>query len=297
MTLKINIIFHKKLDRDAYNFQIPFIKKYFQFIAVNDKIPKSIPADLDFLVLKETSIKESSPKFQEKGLKENSVLLHFHMNPYLLEGVDHIGFFRYDMKFSELFAEHLDIIQRLTLRSPKHIFVLETQVCERHLLQILGKDNWDTIIDIYNKKYGKSHSFKDIYFSSIPLFNSFILPKHIFNEMMKFFNDIGVIVTNMLKKLNKEEVIAQIFERCNGLFLRLYSNDNNCPWYTLNGIDYTHSLKYSILGENDKEIELEKANSLPQQSDLLLAKMIEKVNSQEKTNVMSVTEFLQKINK
>jgi len=297
MTLKINIIFHKQLHRDAYDFQLPFIKKYFQFIAVNDKIPKIIPADLQFLVLKETSIKESSSKFQEKGLKTNSVLLHFHMNPYLLEGVNLIGFFQHDMKFTSLFAEHIDIIQSLAQRSPKHIFVLEAQVCHRYLLQVLDKDNWDIIIGIYNKKYGKSHTFKDIYFSSIPLFNSFILPKHIFIAMMTFFNDIGVTVTNMVKQLNSEECIATIFERCNGLFLRLYSDDNICPWYTLNGINYTQSLKDSVIEEKKKDMEIEKVNSLPQRSDVLLAQMIEKVNSQEKSNAMTVTEFLQKLNK
>ena len=79
MALQINIVFHKTLHREAYDLPKPIIEKYFRFIAVNDKIEKSIPEDLAALVLKETSIKNSSGALQELGMRENSVLFHFYL--------------------------------------------------------------------------------------------------------------------------------------------------------------------------------------------------------------------------
>jgi len=243
MALQINIVFHKTLHREAYDLPKPIIEKYFRFIAVNDKIEKSIPEDLAALVLKETSIKNSSGALQELGMGENSVLFHFYLNPYLLEGIDLVGFFQYDMKFTELFADHLEIIHRLATKP--YLFLLEVQPADRHLKQVFTPDDWARIVFHYNKKYNKSHKLLDIYLSSIPLLNSYLLPKAVFNEMMTFLNEICVMVSSMLRQKGKHDTIAIIFERCNGIFLSLWSTDHKIPWYLLNGISHLSSMKDS----------------------------------------------------
>ena len=243
MSLKINIVFHKTLYLEAYSsLPFSFVKDYLRFIAVNDDIKKDIPVELEPLIFYENQFELYKPQLQKEHYKENSILIHYYLNPSEFESADFIGFFQYDMRFSELFFKHIDIIQDLMKKNRNQIFILNPQNSLIHLSNILALSDWQKIINIYNFIYETDHEINDIIKDDIPIWNSYILPKHICKELSAFITKISVDVKLILANTHKLDHLSFpiILELANGVFLQLYSKDNNCrDWYILNGIYHT----------------------------------------------------------
>ena len=243
MSLKINIVFHKTLYSDAYSsLPFSFVKDHFRFIAVNDDIKKDIPTELEPLIFYENQFELYKSQLQKEHYKENSLLIHYYLNPSEFESADFIGFFQYDMRFSELFAQHIDIMKDLMKKNRNQIFVLNSQNSLIHLTNILAPSDWQKIINIYNFVYETNHEINDIMKDDIPLWNSYILPSHICKELVAFLSKISDEARLILANRDKLDPLSFpiIMEFTNGVFLQLYSKDNNCrDWYTLNGIYHT----------------------------------------------------------
>ena len=242
--LQINIIFHKNIHPDCYAFSDEFLNKYFRFIAVNDTIEKIIPERFKDLVFYENQFKNFDPKCQSDGLKENSVLYHFYFNQDFMQDIDLIGFLQYDMKITELFTEHINIILNHHKRSPETIYVLQDVVSKEYLEARLTAIQWKDICDIYNKLFNKNHTMLEVYFSEIPVWNSFILPKKIFNDMMLFSSKVFDLVVQFHIEKNIDVTNCQTMEVVHGFFLTLYCMDRKIKWYMLNGIK--HEIMYKI---------------------------------------------------
>ena len=241
--LKINVIFHKSINPNCYNFSDEFLNKYFRFIAVNDKIDKEIPERFKDLVFYENQFQKFYPKCQEDGLKENSVLLHFYFNQESLQDIDLIGFLQYDMKITELFTEHINIILNHHTRSPETIYVLQDVISQQYLAARLTAVQWRNICEIYNKIFNKNHTLDEVYYSEIPVWNSFILPKKIFNDMMLFSSNVLDLIAQFHIENNEIVTICQTMEVVHGFFLALYCMDTKIKWYMINGIEHDFTIR------------------------------------------------------
>lgn len=234
--LQINVIFHKNIHPNCYTFSDEILKKYFRFIAVNDTIEKIIPERFKDLVFYENQFTKFFPACQFDGLKENSVFFHYFFNQDFMQDIDLIGFLQYDMKITELFTEHINIILNHHKRSPETIFIVQDVVSKEYLMSRLTETQWKNICDIYNNLFNKNHEWTEVYFSEIPVWNSFILPKKIFNGMMHFSTMIIDLLIQYHNEKGEIQTICQTLEVANGFFLKLYCIDNNTTWYMLNGI-------------------------------------------------------------
>jgi hypothetical protein len=241
--LQINVIFHKNIYPHCYAFPDEFLNKYFRFIAVNDTIDKIIPERFKELVFYENQFKNFYPKCQSDGLKENSVLLHFYFNQDFIQDIDLIGFLQYDMKITELFTEHINIILNHHTRSPETIYILQ-YVCGKDYLEArLTAAQWKYICDIYNHLFNKNHTMEEVYYSQIPIWNSFILPKKIFNDMMLFSSKVLDLIAQFHIEKGEAITFCQTMEVVHGFFLTLYCMDSKIKWYMLNGITHDFALK------------------------------------------------------
>ena len=240
--LQINIIFHKNIH-NCYNFSDEYLNKYFRFIAVNDKIDKEIPERFKDLVFYENQFQIYHPEFQHDGLKENSVLMHFVINQYMLEDIDLIGFFQYDMIFTELFTVHIPIILNNHKNFPETIYVMQDVVSKEYLLSRLNSTEWDQLCQIYNKLFNTNHSWTECYYAEIPVWNSFILPKKVLNLMIYYMENVINLLFQFHKEKGEIQSICQTMEVVNGFFLFYYCEDYKIRWYMINGIRHEESLR------------------------------------------------------
>jgi hypothetical protein len=236
--LKINVIFHKYINPNSYNFSDELLNKYFRFIAVNDSIEKIIPERFKDLVFYENQFQIYHPEFQKDGLKENSVLMHFVINQYKLEEIDLIGFFQYDMIISELFVEHIHIILNNYKRSPEIIYVLQDVISKEYLLSRLDSDEWNQLCQIYNNLFNTNHTWTECYYGEIPIWNSFILPKQVCNLMIYYMENVINLLFAFHAKKGEMQTLCQTMEVVNGFFLFYYCNDHKIRWYMINGIKH-----------------------------------------------------------
>jgi hypothetical protein len=241
--LQINVIFHKNIHPNCYTFSDEILHKYFKFIAVNDKIEKIIPERFKDLVFHENKFTKYYPACQADGLKENSVLYHFYFNQESMQDIDLIGFFQYDMIISELFIQHINIILNHHKKSPETIFVMQDVVSKDYLQARLTAIQWMNICNIYNHLFKKNHTMEEVYYSEIPVWNSFILPKKIFNDMMYFSTMVIDLLIQYHGEKGESQTICQTLEVLHGFFLKLYCLDNDTQWYMLNGIRHQSNLR------------------------------------------------------
>jgi len=241
--LKINVIFHNSINPNCYNFSDEFLNKYFRFIAVNDSIEKIIPERFKDLVFYENQFQIYHPEFQKDGLKENSVLLHFVINQNMLEEIDLIGFFQYDMIISELFVEHIHIILNNYKRSPEIIYVLQDVVSKDYLLSRLDTDQWDLLCQVYNKLFNTNHLWTECYYGEIPIWNSFILSKKVLNFMIYYMQNVITLLFAFHAKKGEAKTLCQTMEVVNGFFLFYYCLDHKVKWYMINGITHDGNLR------------------------------------------------------
>ena len=242
--LQINVIFHKNIHPNCYTLSDEYLNKYFKFIAVNDNIEKIIPERFKDLIFHEKQFPHYFPACQADGLKENSVLYHFYFNQDITQEIDLIGFLQYDMIISELFTEHINIILNHHKKSPETIFVLHDVISKEYLDGRLTAAQWTNLCEKYNKLFNKNHVWTEVYFSEIPIWNSFILPKKIFNDMMFFSTMVIDLLIQYHAEKGETQTICMTLEVLHGFFLKLYSIDNNTSWYMLNGIK--HEIMYRI---------------------------------------------------
>ena len=173
--IQLFVVFHKQIFDECYK-TIPrnILKKYFTFIAVNERIPKTF-SENRYNVVREWELPVYDPTFQERGYNENSAIYHVYANR-LHENYKWIGFFQYDMIFIENFIPKL--LERINEKCYYALQMRDFDYCafrtwgELKTVRFVMED-WERYS---NKKFNKSGLF--------PLCNTFLLPTESFIKIM-----------------------------------------------------------------------------------------------------------------
>ena len=148
------VVFHNKLFDICYDC-IPqdILDKYFTFIAVNETIPKEYTQN-KYKVINEWELSTYNKSFQELGYNENSVIYHIYANK-LHVNYDWIGFFQYDMEFTQELLYQLLQIEQMKESAYFYFFRLNF---EKTLLT--WKDIQEDFIIQNYENFLKQHSVK-----------------------------------------------------------------------------------------------------------------------------------------
>lgn len=207
--IQIFIVFHKYIFDECYQ-EIPddILFKYFTFISVNKKIPKSYTQN-KYKIINEWELPIYDNTFQERGYNENSAIYHVYANN-LHKDYKYIGFFQYDMTFNN---NIIDILQNNINEIPKCFsynyynfdFCSYLTWNEPNTLNYIIKDYQH----YYKKKFSKMNEY--------PLYNSYVIPTETYENIMKW-------VVQLYDKLYPwcvEEPNASHFEHIGGIYERI----------------------------------------------------------------------------
>ena len=212
MNYKFYTIFHKNLFKECYEKLSSEQFKKITFIAVNSKIKKEVPEEYIPQIIFERELQYYNPLWQHSNFCESSVFLHVYKNKELLNPYDYVGFFQY--------AEN----------------------SKRHLVQIIGLSGWSFILNMYNTIFSTNHTISKIVEEDIPLYHCYVLPKHIFEKMMLFCENV---FPYLFELLGCETVhLPYHLERLHGIFLICQKLEGHLPhWIHLTGITHDNTLK------------------------------------------------------
>jgi hypothetical protein len=241
MDFTLYVVFHKFLVPECYETLSPEQRKYLRFMAVNAKIPKEIPENLQPLVLAERDLLWYNPFLQHNRFCESSAFFHVWKNPQLI--TEYIGFFHYDMLIEKSAIEFLQE-QIKTLGNERVLFTNVTLTARDHIQQILDLRQWDSIIQLYNVIFKRSHTIFSVLDEQLPLYHSFVVHRETFDRMM-FFAEKAIPYLFELIGFDTKHLPFMI-ERLHGVFLALQRLDGEVSrWIPLPGITHLDRLKDS----------------------------------------------------
>ena len=241
MDFTLYVVFHKFLVPECYETLSPEQRNYLRFMAVNAKIPKEIPENLQPLVLAERDLLWYNPFLQHNRFCESSAFFHVWKNPQLI--TEYIGFFHYDMLIEKSAIEFLQE-QIKTLGNERVLFTNVTLTARDHIQQILDLRQWDSIIQLYNVIFKRSHTIFSVLDEQLPLYHSFVVHRETFDRMM-FFAEKAIPYLFELIGFDTKHLPFMI-ERLHGVFLALQRLDGEVSrWIPLPGITHLDRLKDS----------------------------------------------------
>ncbi len=244
MDFRFYIIFHKFLTTEAYEKVNPlYIQKYCRFIGVNGKIQKQpLPEQIAPYTIEERMLPWYDPFMQHNKFCESSVFFHVWKNaPLLLGPLKYVGFLQYDMVLENSLFQTIEHVIETIENPEKTLFIHYAENSYRHLMQSTEKF-WEFIIHIYNEMFQTKHNLQDVFQRDIPLYHSFLIPRPIFEEMMKFAEQAFPRIFEMLGF--ETQHLPYHFERCHGIFLLLQTLDGKIvQWVKLPGIEHREGLK------------------------------------------------------
>ena len=181
--IQLYVIFHKTIFDECYK-SIPadILYKYFTFIAVNQKIPKQYTQN-KYKILNEWDLPIYDPTLQERGFNENSAIYHVYANN-LHKDYKYIGFFQYDMEFTNNIVEFL---QNHITETPRY-FPLH----KIYSFDFCFHDTWfepDTLV-FFIKEY--CNYFKVLFTrrEEYALYNTFVIPIETFEKIMPWITQL-----------------------------------------------------------------------------------------------------------
>ena len=241
MDFTLYVVFHKFLVPECYETLSPEQRNYLRFMAVNAKIPKEIPENLQPLVLAERDLLWYNPFLQHNRFCESSAFFHVWKNPQLI--TEYIGFFHYDMLIEKSAIEFLQE-QIKTLGNERVLFTNVTLTARDHIQQILDLRQWDSIIQLYNVIFKRSHTIFSVLDEELPMYHSFVVHRETFDRMM-FFAEKAIPYLFELIGFDTKHLPFMI-ERLHGVFLALQRLDGEVSrWIPLPGITHLDRLKDS----------------------------------------------------
>jgi hypothetical protein len=176
MALKIFVVFHSSINEMCYDELSPEELDHLTFVAVNEAVPKTYPADPKYRIIKEWELPNFNPKLQQQGFQENSVLHHVYMNKLYSED-DRVGFAQYDMYMKR---GTIDFLKR-TAR-PEGVQCMVACPYSLALGNFNGHDGiFVKAIEDMKLYFPESHFSKD---SLYPMCNTYVLPVKLFNKIM-----------------------------------------------------------------------------------------------------------------
>jgi hypothetical protein len=106
----------------------------------------------------------------------------------------------------------------------------------------LGIPIWKTVIGHYNIFYNTSFVIEDVFFDSIPMFHSFIMPKTLLRSLIPFIEGISQEFHNILSVA--QHVFPYHLERLWGVCLLLKKKEGLIPnWFEITDIIHDESRK------------------------------------------------------
>jgi hypothetical protein len=185
--LTFYIVFHQKLfPQNTEQFSHEEMKKWFRWVAVNEKIQKEVRTLFhNSLIIKEWEMKNYSPFYQMLNFYQNSVFFHLHENPEMIK-TRYIGFGQYDMSFT---ADNFrNAITRIFAENDPGDKVIGCFLYEyKALFQLFDKDIWtDYFFEPYNQYFKIKHTHEEIKDIPLCLLHTFIIPTWFFHSMMGF---------------------------------------------------------------------------------------------------------------
>jgi hypothetical protein len=176
MVLKIFVVFHRSINEKCYEELSSEEFSHLVFVAVNESVPKTYPADPKYKIIKEWELPIFNPKLQEQGFQENSVLHHIYLNK-LYDEDDRVGFSQYDI-----------YMRRGTIDFLKQTEAPERTQCMVMCPYSLALGNFNGHDGIFAKAIEDMKLyFPDCEFSKhklYPMCNTYVLPAKLFNKIM-----------------------------------------------------------------------------------------------------------------
>jgi hypothetical protein len=230
---RIYITFHKILPIKSYeNLDKKWLEKYCRFVAANIDIEKIIPEELAPFVIWEKDFPVFNPNLQRSplGYRENSVLFHCGANYDLyVKPFRYVGFLQYDMILTNDIFEDLDA--RL---SRNELFFLFThkESCVVPFAKHLEEHSWRNVLNAYNECYKTNYVFEDICTNDIILWNSWIIPKEYFKELLDVSFVFCLPLEKQLIPLYSENFnnLAYVFEIFHGFLFMIMTSKYGIKW-------------------------------------------------------------------
>jgi hypothetical protein len=243
MSYRFYVVFHKILFDSAYKtLSEDTIKEHMRFMAVNSSIKKAAPTELMPYIFQERDLQWYNAFLQANKWFENSALLHVAKNKELCQPFSHVGFFQYDMDVDASLFTWLDSEIASAEDPSKILFYHKTENSLRHLHQVIMMTGWQNIIGLYNITYGTNHNPVTVMENEIPLYNTFLIPSRIFQDMMNFTERASSYIFEMMGY--STDALPYHLERLHGVFLLLKRLDGVLPiWKEMPGIGHNASLK------------------------------------------------------
>jgi len=214
-TLTFYIVFHDTVYKEnTESFSKDSLKKFIKWVAVNEKIPKTIP---DWIptecLIKEWQMKHHSPLYQMLNFYQNSTFLHLFWNKEY-KNSKYVGFGQYDMSIDAKGFEELESILSKTEHTLCGAFVFPFAV----LFDPFDRQFWqENFITPYNKFYNTQHTYDTLEKMPLFLLHTFIMPSWFFAHMMEF---VEHNIPQILRGLKWEtRHLAGTLERVFALFI------------------------------------------------------------------------------
>ena len=240
MSFTLYVVFHKFLVPECYETLSGEQLNYLRFMAVNAKIPKEVPENLQRLVIAERSLGWYDPFLQHNRFCESSAFFHVWKNPELMK--DYIGFFHYDMLMTKT---AIDFLQEVIPSSEERLlFTNVTLTAWPQLNQVIRIEQWNEIVAIYNGLFHTRHSIIDVLDEQLPLYHSFVAHRDIFHRMMTFAEKAIPRLFELIEYDTKH--LPFMIERMHGICLVLQKREGfTHRWIPLPGITHLDRLKDS----------------------------------------------------
>lgn len=242
---KLYAIFHKFLTLEAYEtLTDKEIADHLRFIAVNAKIEKLVPKRLVPFVLEERSLPWYNPFLQHNRFCESSAFFHAWKNPdVFLKENTYLGFIHYDMIVKQECLEFIDSEIRSAEAQQKPILFVHSALPARpHLEQVFTLEQWNSVVNIYNAVFGKSHTIYEVVDTEIPLYHTFVMHRDLFQRLMYFAEATIPYVFELLNFDTRH--LPYMIERLHGIFLALQRMDGNpSTWLPMPGLIHVDRLK------------------------------------------------------
>lgn len=215
MALSYYVLFHKNLP---YNTQVftEEEQKCFQYVAINESVPKDIPEWAKAQTLCEWEIKYYNPLYHMNNMSYASLFFQLARNPDVIK-TPYIGFGQYDQHIDpEYFREVL-----LLFDTNPTVLCGAFRLSGKQCCEYFTHQGWDILmIQRLNQLHPSIPPIQlvDLEKKGILGMNTFILPKTVFLEMMDFV-EIHVLKNLMIMLKYDTSRISSCLERAFGIYL------------------------------------------------------------------------------
>jgi hypothetical protein len=179
MNIQIYVCFHKKVFSDCYKINQTEKEKYLTFYGVREQ-----DLELNKNVIYEYDLIDYNPTLQKKVYNEGSCIYHVYKNN--LYNYDYIGFCQYDMIFSENFFKNIEC---KILNNGNTIFYtdfFQWQFLGGQRTIINDYYNIPAGLANYNNFFNKNYTTDDLITNKMIAFNTFLIPKQMYEKMMSW---------------------------------------------------------------------------------------------------------------